>query len=242
MVLDVHSYNHRRDGARATRPRLGEPRGQRRYGKPRHRPVRAAGRALHGRAARRRWAAARSTFARTSSLPGRLLARWVHEQYPRAGCVLAIEFKKTFMDEWTGDLDDDRARPELAAALRGTLPTLAQKLRGPTDGPATSQLSATDLAVDHELADIALSFGFLLDISPVERRQAREDFLERTRARCRSPTASSATELTSHAPTARVDLAAVEEAVAAADAAQSTARWSSSSSMLGARHRRLPAR
>jgi hypothetical protein len=30
---------------------------------------------------------------------------WIHEQFPRRVCVLAIEVKKFFMDEWTGELD-----------------------------------------------------------------------------------------------------------------------------------------
>jgi hypothetical protein len=36
--------------------------------------------------------------------------------------VLAVEFKKTFMDEWTGELHEERlrcARDGLAAALPG---------------------------------------------------------------------------------------------------------------------------
>ena len=28
--------------------------------------------------------------------------RFVHERYPRQGCAIALEFKKFFMDEWTG--------------------------------------------------------------------------------------------------------------------------------------------
>ena len=53
---------------------------------------------------------------------GRALAWWVHDRYPRVGCVLALEFKKTFMDEWTGELDEaalDRTREALAGALPG---------------------------------------------------------------------------------------------------------------------------
>ena len=45
---------------------------------------------------------------------------------------------------------------------------------------ATSTLSAADLAVDHELADIALSFDFLLDVTPVNGVAAREEFLAGT--------------------------------------------------------------
>ena len=39
---------------------------------------------------------------------GRHLARWVHENYGEVGCALAIELKKVFMDEWTGELDPGR--------------------------------------------------------------------------------------------------------------------------------------
>jgi hypothetical protein len=31
--------------------------------------------------------------------------RFVHERYPRKGCAIALEFKKFFMDEWTGEFD-----------------------------------------------------------------------------------------------------------------------------------------
>ena len=40
----------------------------------------------------------------------------------KIGCVLALEFKKTFMDEWSGELDERRLRAAqdgLAAALPG---------------------------------------------------------------------------------------------------------------------------
>jgi len=36
---------------------------------------------------------------------GGQLPRWVHEHYPRSVCALAIEVKKFFMNEWTGELD-----------------------------------------------------------------------------------------------------------------------------------------
>ena len=39
---------------------------------------------------------------------GRQLARWVHERYGELGCALAIELKKVFMDEWTGEVDPER--------------------------------------------------------------------------------------------------------------------------------------
>ncbi len=34
------------------------------------------------------------------------LARWVHQKYPDSVCSLSIEFRKFFMDEWTGQPND----------------------------------------------------------------------------------------------------------------------------------------
>ena len=43
--------------------------------------------------------------------------RWIHETFPRAGCAVAIEFKKFFMDEWTGKLNREQ-HEAIRAALR----------------------------------------------------------------------------------------------------------------------------
>jgi hypothetical protein len=31
------------------------------------------------------------------------MSRWINERYAGRGCALAIEMKKTYMDEWTGE-------------------------------------------------------------------------------------------------------------------------------------------
>lgn len=36
---------------------------------------------------------------------GRYVAEFVHTRFPKSGCVLAVEVKKFFMDEWTGRAD-----------------------------------------------------------------------------------------------------------------------------------------
>lgn len=41
-------------------------------------------------------------------------ARFVHDRYPLRGCAIALEFKKFFMDEWTGEPD----RSEIAEMRR----------------------------------------------------------------------------------------------------------------------------
>ena len=127
VVLDVHSYNHRaldptprrrpckrtRTSTWAREPSTGHGSAQR--------PI-----ASSPSSARRRCTAA--THVRENvRFRGGYFSRWVHEQFPGRGCALAIEFKKTFMDEWAGVVDDDHVS-QLGAALRATLPTLTQAL------------------------------------------------------------------------------------------------------------------
>ena len=116
VVLDVHSYNHRRDGPD------GEPMAQDEapdinigtFSMPRE-----------------EWAWLLDPLMeamRTFDFNGRKLdvrenvafqgkgeqTRFIHERYPLRGCAIALEFKKFFMDEWTGEPD----RNELDAMRR----------------------------------------------------------------------------------------------------------------------------
>jgi hypothetical protein len=52
------------------------------------------------------------------------LARFVHERYPQRGCAIALEFKKFYMDEWTGAPD-----PAELAAMRGFIRAVAAEAR-----------------------------------------------------------------------------------------------------------------
>nr|WP_300054086.1 N-formylglutamate amidohydrolase [uncultured Nocardioides sp.] len=123
VLLDVHSYNHRRDGADeppapvAENPEVNVGTG-------------SVDDDLFGPLVERFVGDLRDASlgcgpidARENvAFEGRNLAWWVHDRYPRVGCVLALEFKKTFMDEWTGKLHTDRLRSAqqgLAAALPG---------------------------------------------------------------------------------------------------------------------------
>ncbi|HLM19264.1 MAG TPA: N-formylglutamate amidohydrolase, partial [Acidimicrobiia bacterium] len=117
VLLDLHSYNHRRDGADA-------PSAQ-----PAANPEINVG---TGSLDRDRWGGVVDAFI--EALPehdvrenvrfrGGELTRWVNARYPDRGCALAIEFKKTFMDEWTGTLDDDHLA-ELRRDLSAMLPAL----------------------------------------------------------------------------------------------------------------------
>ena len=48
---------------------------------------------------------------------GGYLPRWISERYSGTGCGIALEFKKTFMDEWTGAVDPSHLQA-LAHTLR----------------------------------------------------------------------------------------------------------------------------
>jgi len=58
---------------------------------------------------------------------GRQLARWIHTKFPDSACVLSIEFKKFFMDEWTGEADEKQLKV-IREALQSTIPGILEEL------------------------------------------------------------------------------------------------------------------
>ncbi|MGD8412983.1 MAG: N-formylglutamate amidohydrolase [Candidatus Latescibacterota bacterium] len=58
---------------------------------------------------------------------GGYFSRWIHETFPQTGCAVAIEFKKFFMDEWTGELDEACNRA-IRDALTSTVPVVDDAL------------------------------------------------------------------------------------------------------------------
>lgn len=67
------------------------------------------------------------------------LSQWVHARYPGMGCAMSLEFKKTFMDEWTGIPDTDHLN-ELALALTRCIEPIEEALA------ALSEASSENLA------------------------------------------------------------------------------------------------
>lgn len=128
VLLDVHSYNHRRDGAEEP-PEAAENNPEVNVGT--------------GSMDRDRWSAVVDAFIEAMAsgrtpggaidvrenvrFKGANLARWVHERYPERGCAMALEFKKTYMDEWTGRPDKNRIRV-LARALASTIDPMRRAL------------------------------------------------------------------------------------------------------------------
>lgn len=127
VVLDIHSYNHRRDGAKApaTDPELM--------------PEINIGTFSMDRG---KWAHVVDPFMdklREFEFRGHKMdvrenvafqgkgeqTRFIHDTFPDTGCAIAIEFKKFFMDEWTG-MPDREALVAMRTMIRSTLPLLEQ--------------------------------------------------------------------------------------------------------------------
>jgi hypothetical protein len=121
LVIDVHSYNHRRDGpSRKPTPQESAPDiniGT--FSMPRAEwaflvdPLMESMRNFdfNGR---------RLDVRENVAFQGRgEQTRFVHQRYPKRGCAIALEFKKFFMDEWTGrpDPSEVAAMSELIAHI-----------------------------------------------------------------------------------------------------------------------------
>lgn len=131
VLLDVHSYNHRRGGAKAS-PTPGEDAPEINIGTfsmPRDNwawlldPLMDAMREYD-------FGGRNLDVRENVAFQGKgELTRFVHGRYPEAGCAIAIEFKKFYMDEWTGE-------PDLAAVdhVRGLISHVAAVARELLDG------------------------------------------------------------------------------------------------------------
>lgn len=131
VLIDVHSYNHRRAGPRAPATAQAEA------------PDINIGTYSMDR---ERWSFVVDPFIetlRSFTFNGAKIdvrenvaffgkgeqTRFVHDRFPDAGCAIAVEFKKIFMDEWTGKPDSEAIR-ELRGMLAATVPLLENILLG----------------------------------------------------------------------------------------------------------------
>ena len=104
VLLDVHSYNHRRDGAGAPATPLAKAPeiniGT--FSMPPGRWTRVLD-ALVDTVGSFDFLGRRLDVRMDVAFQGKgALARFVHENFPDTGCAIALEAKKFFMDEWTG--------------------------------------------------------------------------------------------------------------------------------------------
>jgi N-formylglutamate deformylase len=121
-ILDVHSYNHCRENRTAADPAQN--------------PEINIG---TGTLDRMRWGrlvdrfnadlAASGPFdvRENVKFQGGEMSKWIHRTFPANAVCLAIELKKTFMDEWTGVADEGHIA-RIARGIASTLPGLVEEL------------------------------------------------------------------------------------------------------------------
>ena len=128
VVFDLHSYNHLREGSD------GPP------ADPDQNPEVNIG---TGTMDRSKWAPLVDRFIsdlrnynynnrklevrENVKFKGGQLSKWTHQTFPDTGCSLSIEFKKFFMDEWTGKPDHQQVE-EIRLALQSTIPGVQEEL------------------------------------------------------------------------------------------------------------------
>jgi len=138
VIFDIHAYNHRRKGPD------GPP------ASPLLNPEVNVG---TGTMDRRQWGhivdrfitdlknfdfpGGRLDVRENVKFKGRHLAHWIHQKFPHSACVLSIEFKKFFMNEWTGEADQDLLRA-IREALRSTIPGILEELNRSASKPKTN--------------------------------------------------------------------------------------------------------
>ncbi|MBB5537960.1 N-formylglutamate amidohydrolase [Rhizobium giardinii] len=131
VLLDIHSYNHRRDGvdapemafAKAPQINIGTSSMDRQRWAPVLDPFMEQLRSFEFRGER-------MDVRENVAFQGRgEQTRFVHERFPETGCAIAIEFKKVFMDEWTGEPDIE-ALQAMRRMIRLSVPLLEQAARG----------------------------------------------------------------------------------------------------------------
>lgn len=120
VVHDVHSYNHRRDGADADpEPVEDNPEVNLGTGTVDKDVFGEVVEAFRTSLSAQRTDDGPIDVRENVKFKGRALSWWVHERYAGVGVCLALEFKKTFMDEWTGEPDHHRLE-QLQTALAAT--------------------------------------------------------------------------------------------------------------------------
>ncbi len=128
VVFDLHSYNHRRDGAdspeanREENPEVNIGTGS--LDRARWAPVVDA---LIAALRAHDFAGRQLDVRENVKFGGGEFPRWVHRRFPESACAIAIEWKKFWMDEWSGQ--ENRAQLEqIKAALVACVPHVVAAL------------------------------------------------------------------------------------------------------------------
>ena len=129
VVFDLHSYNHMRNGP---------------DGSPADTELNPEVNIGTGTMDRQYWAPVVESFMKdlhhfdyfdrqldvreNVKFKGGNFSQWIHKNFPKTGCALAIEFKKFFMNEWTGEPDHEQVKT-ITLALKSTIPGILKELK-----------------------------------------------------------------------------------------------------------------
>ncbi len=129
IIYDLHSYNHRRGGPQSQpadpeqNPEINLGLGNMNLEK--WRPVIDTFTSSYIKA----WKGFEKPDIRENvKFEGGHFMHWIHERFGDKACAISIEFKKTFMDEWTNELDEEHLNL-IGLALRSTERTVLEKAR-----------------------------------------------------------------------------------------------------------------
>ena len=128
MVYDLHSYNHRRDGkdgapaAASENPEVNI--GTKSLADPRFRPLIER---FIGELRAFDFQGRRLDVRENVKFGGGEFSKFVHREFPHNACSLAIEWKKFWMDEWSGAPDEDQ-RALIRRALVATFDGVREEL------------------------------------------------------------------------------------------------------------------
>jgi N-formylglutamate deformylase len=127
LILDIHSYNHRRESYRQEAPLIENPEINvgTRFNAEKWNPLVQHFIHLLSHAT---IAGKQPDVRENIKFKGGGFSQWVNQHYSEHGCVLSVEFKKTFMDEWTGRADIDHIL-DINRALFSTLGPLEEQLK-----------------------------------------------------------------------------------------------------------------
>jgi N-formylglutamate deformylase len=126
IVLDIHSYNHRRESPQQAASvednpeiNIGTGHNHREWNALSERFIRFLSHTtINGN---------RPDVRENIKFRGGGFAQWVNTHFGNYGCVLSVEWKKTFMDEWTGRLYPAHLA-DIRQALLASLPCLLDEL------------------------------------------------------------------------------------------------------------------
>ena len=129
VVYDVHSYNHRRNGPDdEAEPVEDNPEVNLGTGTVDRKVFSGVVEAFTESLGAQHTDGGPIDVRENVKFKGRALSWWVHERYAGRGVCLALEFKKTYMDEWSGEADERRIA-QLQQALAATHEPVLAALR-----------------------------------------------------------------------------------------------------------------